>query len=212
MPPLPTPAEFDYDNSPQVLGITGSFFAIAAFIVLLRCYVRIAILKVFGIGTGSPIRRARTLFANCSRRLHYALCYGKTQLKNSFEFPLTSGTDDVYRGVHLFQDAYRLRPRTPFPGIAPGPRKVCYLLQDPVHPVSLGHGWNLLGEDLNRLLLAPPFYTAIVQSYPLRIRLFHCSHDSRLRRNARFPVRSNRRCVEHDTSPSTLWKRDREVL
>ena len=34
--------------APQILTITGTFFAAAALIVLLRCYVRITMLKVFG--------------------------------------------------------------------------------------------------------------------------------------------------------------------
>jgi hypothetical protein len=51
MPPPLTPAELAYDNSPQIVGITGLFFALALSIVLLRCYVRIAMLKVFGKGT-----------------------------------------------------------------------------------------------------------------------------------------------------------------
>ena len=51
MSPSPTPVELPYNNSPEIIGITGSFFALALFIVLLRCYVRIAMLKVFGKGT-----------------------------------------------------------------------------------------------------------------------------------------------------------------
>lgn len=37
------------DNSPEILGITGAFFAAAAIAVLLRCYVRIHMLRIFGI-------------------------------------------------------------------------------------------------------------------------------------------------------------------
>jgi hypothetical protein len=49
-PPLTfTPEEIAYDNSPQILSITGTFFAAAAIVVLLRCYVRIRVLRVFGI-------------------------------------------------------------------------------------------------------------------------------------------------------------------
>lgn len=47
-PPLP-PEYIAYSNADQILSITGTFFAAAAVIVLLRCYVRIAMLKVFGI-------------------------------------------------------------------------------------------------------------------------------------------------------------------
>lgn len=49
MPPPPTPEEIAFDNSPAILAITGSFFAAAAVVVLLRCYVRVCMLKVFGI-------------------------------------------------------------------------------------------------------------------------------------------------------------------
>lgn len=49
MPPPPTPEEMAFTNAPEILSITGSFFAAAAVIVLLRCYVRLAMLKVFGI-------------------------------------------------------------------------------------------------------------------------------------------------------------------
>ena len=49
MPPPLTPEELAFDNSPEILAITGSFFAAAALVVLLRCYVRITMLKVFGI-------------------------------------------------------------------------------------------------------------------------------------------------------------------
>ncbi|KAF2675877.1 hypothetical protein K458DRAFT_482124 [Lentithecium fluviatile CBS 122367] len=48
MPPL-TPEYIAYTNAPEILAITGSFFAAAALIVALRCYVRIAMLKVFGL-------------------------------------------------------------------------------------------------------------------------------------------------------------------
>ncbi|KAF1952866.1 hypothetical protein CC80DRAFT_355435, partial [Byssothecium circinans] len=48
MPPLP-PEYVDYTNAPQILSITGSFFAAAVIAVLLRCYVRLSLLKVFGI-------------------------------------------------------------------------------------------------------------------------------------------------------------------
>ncbi|KAF1846117.1 uncharacterized protein K460DRAFT_239927, partial [Cucurbitaria berberidis CBS 394.84] len=43
-----TPEELAFNNAPQILSITGSFFALAAFVVILRCYVRISMLRVFG--------------------------------------------------------------------------------------------------------------------------------------------------------------------
>jgi hypothetical protein len=43
-----TPEQLDYTNRSALLAITGSFFAVAAVIVLLRCYVRISMLRVFG--------------------------------------------------------------------------------------------------------------------------------------------------------------------
>jgi hypothetical protein len=49
MPTPITPEEMTYDNSPHILAITGTFFAAAALVVLLRCYVRAVMLKVFGI-------------------------------------------------------------------------------------------------------------------------------------------------------------------
>ncbi|KAF1916615.1 hypothetical protein BDU57DRAFT_238510 [Ampelomyces quisqualis] len=48
LPPQPTPEILAYNNAPQILSITGAFFAMAAVVVLLRCYVRIAMLKTFG--------------------------------------------------------------------------------------------------------------------------------------------------------------------
>jgi len=48
MPPL-TPEYIAYTNAPQIMAIASSFFAIALFVVMLRCYVRITMLKVFGI-------------------------------------------------------------------------------------------------------------------------------------------------------------------
>ncbi|OAL04682.1 hypothetical protein IQ06DRAFT_374056 [Phaeosphaeriaceae sp. SRC1lsM3a] len=48
MPPALTPEEIAYTNAPQILGITGSFFTLAAIVVLLRCYVRLRLLKTFG--------------------------------------------------------------------------------------------------------------------------------------------------------------------
>lgn len=48
-PPPITPEDLAFNNAPQILAITGTFFAIAALVVLLRCYVRVAMLKVFGI-------------------------------------------------------------------------------------------------------------------------------------------------------------------
>lgn len=48
MPPPLTPEEIAFDNSPKILSITGTFFAAAALVVLLRCYVRISMLRIFG--------------------------------------------------------------------------------------------------------------------------------------------------------------------
>ncbi|KAL6704698.1 hypothetical protein ACN47E_007980 [Coniothyrium glycines] len=48
MPPTLTPEQIAFNNAPQILSITGTFFALAATVVLMRCYVRIAMLKVFG--------------------------------------------------------------------------------------------------------------------------------------------------------------------
>jgi hypothetical protein len=50
-PPLPPPLTSDelaYTNAPQLLAITGSFFSLAALAVVLRCYVRLRLLKIFG--------------------------------------------------------------------------------------------------------------------------------------------------------------------
>ncbi|KAF2002055.1 hypothetical protein P154DRAFT_431759 [Amniculicola lignicola CBS 123094] len=46
--PPPTPEYIAFNNSPEIIAITGSFFAAAAAIVLLRVYVRVVMLKVFG--------------------------------------------------------------------------------------------------------------------------------------------------------------------
>jgi hypothetical protein len=48
-PPVLTPEQLAFDNSHQILSITGTFFTAALIVVLLRCYVRLAMLKVFGI-------------------------------------------------------------------------------------------------------------------------------------------------------------------
>ncbi|KAF2644632.1 hypothetical protein P280DRAFT_487198 [Massarina eburnea CBS 473.64] len=48
MPPLP-PEYLSYTNAPEILAITGSFFTAAVVAVLLRCYVRLSMLRVFGI-------------------------------------------------------------------------------------------------------------------------------------------------------------------
>jgi hypothetical protein len=37
MPPL-TPEWIAYNNAPHILGVVGSFFTVAAIVVLLRCY------------------------------------------------------------------------------------------------------------------------------------------------------------------------------
>ncbi|KAF2263578.1 hypothetical protein CC78DRAFT_568907 [Lojkania enalia] len=47
--PTMTPEYIAYTNAPEILAITGSFFTAAAIIMLLRIYVRLSILKVFGI-------------------------------------------------------------------------------------------------------------------------------------------------------------------
>jgi hypothetical protein len=46
---MPTPEEIAFNNAPAILAITGSFFAAAAFVFVLRAYVRLGMLKVFGI-------------------------------------------------------------------------------------------------------------------------------------------------------------------
>jgi hypothetical protein len=47
LPPM-TPEYLAFNNAHRILAITSSFFTIAIVVVLLRCYVRIAMLKVFG--------------------------------------------------------------------------------------------------------------------------------------------------------------------
>jgi hypothetical protein len=47
-PPM-TPEYLAFNNAPAILAITGSFFAAATLVVILRCYVRIAMLRVFGV-------------------------------------------------------------------------------------------------------------------------------------------------------------------
>ncbi|KAF2032839.1 hypothetical protein EK21DRAFT_59821 [Setomelanomma holmii] len=49
MPPPPTPEQIAFNNSSQILAITGTCLAIASLVVLFRCYVRLHMLKVFGI-------------------------------------------------------------------------------------------------------------------------------------------------------------------
>ncbi|KAF2186463.1 hypothetical protein K469DRAFT_630246 [Zopfia rhizophila CBS 207.26] len=48
-PPPLTAEQIAYTNADEILSITGSFFAAAAIVVLLRIYVRAFMLKVFGI-------------------------------------------------------------------------------------------------------------------------------------------------------------------
>ncbi|KAF2737662.1 hypothetical protein EJ04DRAFT_510103 [Polyplosphaeria fusca] len=48
-PPKLTPEELAFSNAPAILATTGPFFAAAAIVVLLRVYVRISMLKVFGM-------------------------------------------------------------------------------------------------------------------------------------------------------------------
>lgn len=45
----PSPEYVAFTNAPQILGITGVFFAFAMLSVLLRCYVRVAMMNVSGI-------------------------------------------------------------------------------------------------------------------------------------------------------------------
>lgn len=48
-PPVFPPGYLEFNNKDQILSITSAFFAVAMFTVLIRCYVRVAMLKVFGI-------------------------------------------------------------------------------------------------------------------------------------------------------------------
>lgn len=48
MPAMPIYSPDD-TSAPEILSMTGSFFAAAAIVVILRCYVRISMLRVFGI-------------------------------------------------------------------------------------------------------------------------------------------------------------------
>lgn len=48
-PPILTPEQIAYNNAPEILAITGTFFTAAMIVVLLRFYVRLVMLKLFGI-------------------------------------------------------------------------------------------------------------------------------------------------------------------
>ncbi|KAH7120910.1 hypothetical protein B0J11DRAFT_51864 [Dendryphion nanum] len=45
--PVLTPEEIAYTNAPEILAITATFFGLAAAVVVLRCYVRVVMLKIF---------------------------------------------------------------------------------------------------------------------------------------------------------------------
>jgi hypothetical protein len=47
MPPI-TADYIAYTNASHILGVVGTFFTLAAIVVLLRCYTRFFILKSFG--------------------------------------------------------------------------------------------------------------------------------------------------------------------
>jgi len=46
-PPILTPEQIAFTNAPEILAITSTFFGIAAAVVLLRCYVRVFMLRIF---------------------------------------------------------------------------------------------------------------------------------------------------------------------
>ncbi|KAF2786396.1 hypothetical protein K505DRAFT_318523 [Melanomma pulvis-pyrius CBS 109.77] len=66
----------DDTNAPEILTITGTFFAVAALVVLLRCYVRISMLKVFGVDDYLMVVAlilAAAVFACFNMETHYGI-------------------------------------------------------------------------------------------------------------------------------------------
>jgi hypothetical protein len=79
-----SPEVIAYTNAPQIMGIASSFYAIALFIVLLRCYVRVAMLRVFGVDDWIMVFAMVGLFSRSTLEPNANMRSSSLRLESSF--------------------------------------------------------------------------------------------------------------------------------
>jgi hypothetical protein len=135
-PPPITPEEITYDNSPQILAITGTFFAAAAIVVLLRCYVRIRVLRVFGIDDWVM--------------LGAMVCFS---LVPNYVPESKPPTDSMFSSVCVLRRASAFWSWPPHDGSLHGQsRGLCELHESAICPGAFYGDWNLRVEDKHCLV------------------------------------------------------------
>ena len=130
-----SPEQIAYTNAPQILAISGSFFAAAAVIVILRCYVRIFMLKVFGLDDYIMV-----LAMACIPRIRLNHLLTDEALLRS--------------DVRMLQAGNRLRPGEAHYGHDDGRRDVLKVFQTLIRSRYHYYGWNIDRQDIDSVLPA----------------------------------------------------------
>ena len=188
-----SPEQIAYTNAPQILAISGSFFAAAAVIVILRCYVRIFMLKVFGLDDYIMV-----LAMACIPRIllnHWLT--NKALLRSN---------------VRLLQAGNRLWPGEAHSGHDDGRHNVLKVFQTLIRSRYHHHGRNFDSQDIDSVLPATTFHQASLQTIPVRCHGLHRLHDHHLRDDTHISVCPRASHMGYEPPSSSIRNRQCEML
>lgn len=172
--PRLTPEDMNYNNAPQILAITGSFFTAAALVVILRCYVRIKMLKVFGVD--DYVMLVAMVSGHC-----YSI-----MRKFSDNFFCYIGI--VHCHFCLLQTSNRPRSRHAYGGTRSRSVQICKAPQGSLCAIACCHGWHFGRQGFDCFLSFTPFGPEDIRSDPLREYNLHCDNDYCLRWDTHFSM------------------------
>jgi hypothetical protein len=173
----------DDTNASEILSITGSFFAVAAIVVLLRCYVRISMLKVFGIDDYLMVVALVCILQ------HYS--FGASMLICS----------DSRRGrIRVLQAGNRLWAGKTLSRTPCRPRQLHQNHPRPLLPFAHYHGRRIDGQNLNRILLTAPRPQTLARILSIRPRCIHSIVHIYLCNDSCLPVLACLSCLGFSTS------------
>jgi hypothetical protein len=115
----------------------------------------------------------------------------------------------------MLQDRMRLRPREALLRIVGRPNVVHEICKGSLRPLYTHHGWDIVGENLNRLFPSPPDWNRVentIQSLSVRGRRLHRALNTWLRGVSHLSVSSFRGNLEFYASTAPSWNWDCEVL
>lgn len=185
--PALDPEYIAFSNAHGIIYITGGFFAAASIIVILRCYVRIVMLKVFGkddyIMIVSLVSCRKSKQTNCIYLLPSDVCCGYIRLLR-YRSPKRSGQPSLGHPSEW--------------------RHVHELREGAVHSFTAGHGWHLVCQNLCRIFALENNSKETPNSIPTSCHCLHRRSHIRVCWHTRFSMLPGTSGLGFDTSTCTF--------